>query len=99
MVAYFILSGIVTLMDFFLLKETNFVIRDKPGDIFAGVNMRPSESHLTLTLRRGYSKEEYKLSLEKLFDEEGNLIQSTTLSTFEGHLTNFTKGGDAKKKE
>lgn len=78
-------------MDYTVLRETSFVLREKSGDIFAGINMKPAESHITLTLRREANREEYKLNIEKLFDEEGNLLQTSALSTFEGHLASFSK--------
>ena len=99
MVGYFLLSGIVTLMDYTVLRDTSFVIKDKQGDIFAGVALRPGESHLTLTLRSETAREEYKISTEKVFHEEGNLLQSSALSTLEGHLASFTKRVSDKKRQ
>jgi hypothetical protein len=95
-VTYFILSGIVTLIDYLVLKESSLVLADSQGDIFVGVVMKKGESQATLSFRRGEDKKEYKLDLDKLFDDEGILLQNATMNTFDSHLSAFSKS-DKKK--
>lgn len=93
---YFLLSGVVTLIDYFVVKGSSFVIADAQGGIHVGVVMKKGESKATLSFRRNLDEKEFKLDLDKLFDDEGTLFQTSTLNTFESHLATFSKS-DKKK--
>jgi len=91
-VAYFLLSGVVTLIDWFIVRDANFLIRDnKSGEVFVGLKMKKGESHVTLRLRNETRDSEYKMDIDKLFDVEGTLLQTATLNAFNHHYTSFTK--------
>ena len=94
--AYFLLSGLVSLVDYFIIKESCLVIKDKSGDIFVGLSMKRGESRVTMTLRRGSQKDEFKVDIDKLFDEEGTLLQTPTLNVFNQNVSAFVKS-DKKK--
>lgn len=91
------LSGIVTMLDYLVVKGSSFVIRDPKGDIFVGFEMRKGQSHATLTMRQGPRSSEYKVEIEKLFDFEGTLLQTPTLNMFNQYLGNFSSSRESKK--
>ncbi len=90
-------SGIVTMLDYFIVKGSNFVIRDPKGDIFVGFEMRKGESKATLSMRQGTRKSQFKVEIEKLFDVEGTLLQTPTLNMFNQYLGNFSSSKESKK--
>jgi|LauGreDrversion4_2_1035121.scaffolds.fasta_scaffold75859_3 hypothetical protein len=94
---YFMLSGIVTMLEYLVVKGSNFVIRDPKGDIFVGFEMRKGHSHATLSMRQGSRKAQYKVEIEKLFDFEGSLLQTPTLNMFNQNLGNFSSSKESKK--
>ena len=93
---YFLLSGIVTLLDYTVIKGTNFVVKDKGGDVHVGIAMGKGESHVTMSFRRGTQSEKFKVEIEKLFDEEGVLLQTPTLNVFESNYSAFLGKKDKK---
>jgi hypothetical protein len=94
---YFLLSGIVTLLDYMVFKGSAFVVKDKAGDVFFGVKMNKGESHAVMTFRRGAETQEYRVEIDKLFDVEGVLMQSPTLAVFETNFSAFLSKKDKKK--
>ena len=94
---YFLFSGVVTALDYFVVKESSFVVRDPKGDIFVGFQMRKGESKATLTFRQGQRKSESKIEIEKLFDTEGTLLQTPTLNMFTQSLASFSSTKESKK--
>ena len=94
---YFVLSGFVTALDYLVVKESNFVVRDPKGDIFVGFQMKKGESKATLNLRQGTRKSESKIEIDKLFDVEGTLLQTPTLNMFTQYLANFSSTKESKK--
>ena len=94
---YFALSGIVSLLDYTVLRKTSLVVRDKDGDIHVGVGMKKGQSHAWMSFRRGAKEEEFKVELDKLFEVEGVLLQTPTLNVFEANLSAFLSKKDKKK--
>ena len=96
MVTYFILSGTVTAIDYLIMKSANVVLKDSTGNLFVGLAMKRSDSHVTLTIRQGLKRQEFRLEIDKLFDSDGVLIQSAMLNAFSQNLGLF-KNKDKKK--
>jgi hypothetical protein len=84
-------------MDYTIVKGTNFVVRDKQGDIFVGIRMNKGESHVVMSFRRGLQSQEFKVDISKLFDLEGVLLQTPALNVFEANLNTFNAAKDKKK--
>lgn len=93
---YFIMSGIVTAMDFFILKETNLVVNDKGGNVFVGLLMKKGDSHVTMVLRQTKRRQEYRVDIGKLFNTDGVLLQTPMLNVFTQNYNAFIKS-DKKK--
>jgi hypothetical protein len=94
---YFMFSGLVSLLDYFIVKGSALVVRDKAGDVFVGVKMNKGESHAVMTFRRGTASQDFKVQIEKLFDTEGVLLQTATLNVFESNFSSFLSRKDKKK--
>ena len=88
---YFCFSGMVTLVDYFVIQGSSFVVKDKTGDVFVKLAMNKGESHVTMSLRRGVESQDFKVNIDKLFDVEGNLLQTLTLNVFNQNITAFTR--------
>ena len=97
-VTYFGLSGMVTILDYLVVKGSNFVVRDPKGDVFVCFQMRKGDSKATLSFRQGVKRSDAKVEIEKLFDTEGTLLQTATLNMFTQNLNAFIGQKDAKKK-
>ena len=96
-VVYFALSGIVTAMDYFILKDSNLVIKDNSvGEVFVGLTMRKGESHVTMSMRGKPGKEEFRVDIGKLFDTDGVLLQTPMMDLFVRNFNSFIKS-DKKK--
>lgn len=61
-----------------------------------GIAMGKGESHVTMSFRRGQHAEKFKVEIDKLFDEEGVLLQTPTLNVFETHYNSFLGKKDKK---
>lgn len=94
---YFALSGVVTLLDYTVLKKTSFIVKEKDGDVHVGVRMDKGDSHALMSFRRGTQAQEFKVEIEKLFDVEGVLLQTPTLNVFEANLNTFLSKKDKKR--
>jgi hypothetical protein len=94
--AYFCLSGSITLMDYFFLKGSFLVVKDKRGEVFVHLAMRKGESNATMTFRRGNESEDYKVDLEPLFDSNGVVQQQSAIALFRQNFESFAKA-DKKK--
>ncbi len=97
-VGYFLFSGIVATLDYFIIKGSTVVIPDKAGEVFVGLEMKRGQSHATMTLRRKWKAgKEYKVDISKLFDEEGVLLQTPALAVLMDNLAAFGVSVKSKK--
>merc|ERR1712187_416526 len=94
-IGYFVVSGILTLLDYFVIQASVMCIKLGNDTVFVDVDLPTFSEELTLKLRSSNKKEEHKCSVGRYFDTDGILRQEAIF----GDFMNLVKKYEAAQKK
>jgi len=98
---YFGFSGVLNLIDYFVIKTSVMHIQINNELVFVDVNVEHFSTECTIALRSAAATVTHKEQVTKYFDSEGYLVQENLFKDFMALVTKFEAGqkGDSKKNQ